>query len=57
MGESLRVTIVYEPGEDPSIVASILEVHSAHGQGRTREEARGERDRREARRRTRRERA
>lgn len=48
MGESLRVTIVYEPGEDSSIVASIPEVHSAHGQGRTREEARGERDRREA---------
>jgi predicted RNase H-like HicB family nuclease len=47
MGESLRVTIVYEPGEDGSIVASIPEV-SAHGQGRTREEARGERDRREA---------
>jgi predicted RNase H-like HicB family nuclease len=38
MGESLRVTIVYEPGEDGSIVASIPEVHSAHGQGRTREE-------------------
>jgi hypothetical protein len=32
MGESLRVTIVYEPGEDGSIVASIPEVHSAHGQ-------------------------
>ena len=43
MGESLRVTIVYEPGEDDSIP----EAHSAHGQGRTREEARGERDRRE----------
>jgi predicted RNase H-like HicB family nuclease len=48
MGESLRVTIVYEPGEDGSILASIPEVCSAHGQGRTREEARGERDRREA---------
>ena len=46
MGESLRVTIVCEPGEDGSIVASIPEVHSAHGKGR--EEARGERDRREA---------
>ncbi len=34
MGESLRVTIVYEPGEDASIVASIPEVHGAHGQGR-----------------------
>jgi predicted RNase H-like HicB family nuclease len=48
MGESLRVTIVYEPGEDGSVVASIPEVHSAHGQGLTREEARGEHDRREA---------
>jgi hypothetical protein len=47
-GESLRVTIVYEPGEDGSIGASIPEAHSAHGQERTREEARGERDRREA---------
>ncbi len=42
MGESRRVTIVYEPGEDGSIVASIPEVHSA------REKARGEHDRREA---------
>jgi len=42
------VTIVYEPGEDGSIVASIPEVHSVHGQGRTREEARSEPDRREA---------
>ena len=48
MGESLLVTIVYEPGEDGSIVASIPEVRCAHGQGRTLEEARGERDRREA---------
>ena len=48
MGESLRVTIVYEPGEDDSIVASIPEVHSAHGQGRPREEAPGERDRKNA---------
>ena len=48
MGESLRETTVYEQGEDGSFVASILDVHSAHGQGRTREEARGERDRREA---------
>jgi hypothetical protein len=28
MGESLLVTIVYEPGEDGSIVASIPEVHA-----------------------------
>ncbi len=48
MGESLRLTIVYEPGEDSSIVASIPEVNSGNGQGRTREEARGERDRRGA---------
>ena len=48
MGESLRLTIIYEPGEDGSIVASIPEVYSAHGQGRTLEEARGERDRRGA---------
>ena len=48
MGESLRVTIVYERREDGSRVASIPEVHSAHGQVRTLEEARGERDRREA---------
>jgi hypothetical protein len=48
MGESLRVTIVYEPGECGPIVASIPEVHSAPGQGRAREGARGERDRRKA---------
>jgi predicted RNase H-like HicB family nuclease len=48
MGASLRVTIVYQPGEDGSIVASIPEVHSAHGQGRTCEEARGKHDRSEA---------
>ena len=48
MGESLRVTIVCEPGEDGPIVASIPEVHRAHGQGRTREEARSEGDRRRA---------
>ena len=48
MGRSLRVTIVCEPGEDRPIVASIPEVHRAHGQERTREEAPGERDRRKA---------
>ena len=47
-GESLSVTIVREPGEDGSIVASIREIHFVHGQGRTREEAPGERDRRRA---------
>jgi predicted RNase H-like HicB family nuclease len=40
MSESLRVTIVYEQGEDGGIVASIPEVPGAHSQGRTREEAR-----------------
>jgi predicted RNase H-like HicB family nuclease len=40
MSESLHVTIVYEPGEDGWIVASIPEVPGANSQGRTREEAR-----------------
>ncbi len=40
MSESLRVTIVFEDGEDGWIVASIPEVPGAHSQGRTREEAR-----------------
>ena len=40
MGESLRVTIVYEQGENGWIVASTPEVPGAHSQGRTREEAR-----------------
>jgi predicted RNase H-like HicB family nuclease len=40
MSESLRVTIVYEDGEDGWIVASIPEVPGANSQGRTREEAR-----------------
>ncbi len=40
MSESLRLTIVYEPGEDGWIVASIPEVPGAHSQGHTREEAR-----------------
>jgi predicted RNase H-like HicB family nuclease len=40
MSESLRMTIVFEQGEDGWIVASILEVPGAHSQGRTREEAR-----------------
>jgi hypothetical protein len=48
MGESLRVTIGCEPGEEGRIVASIPEVHRGHGQGRTREVAPGERDRRKA---------
>jgi hypothetical protein len=48
MNESPPVTIVYDPGEDGPIVASIPEVHGAHGHGRTCEEAQGERDRRKA---------
>ena len=40
MSDSLRVTIVYEQGEDGWIVASIPEVPGTHSQGRTREEAR-----------------
>ena len=40
MSESLRVTIVYEQGEDGWVVASIPEVPGANSQGRTREEAR-----------------
>jgi predicted RNase H-like HicB family nuclease len=40
MSESLRVTIVYEQGDDGWIVASIPEVPGANSQGRTREEAR-----------------
>jgi predicted RNase H-like HicB family nuclease len=38
--QSLRLTIVYEPGEDGWVVASIPEVPGAHSQGQTREEAR-----------------
>ncbi len=40
MSESLRVTIVYEQGEDGWVVASIPEVPGANSQGRTRQEAR-----------------
>jgi predicted RNase H-like HicB family nuclease len=39
MSESLQLTIVYEPGDDGWILASIPEVPGAHSQGRTREEA------------------
>jgi predicted RNase H-like HicB family nuclease len=38
--DELQLTIVYEPGDDGWIVASIPEVPGAHSQGRTREEAR-----------------
>jgi len=37
---TLRMTIVYEQGEDGWIVASVPEVPGTHSQGRTREEAR-----------------
>ena len=40
VSESLKLTIIYEHGEDDWIVASIPEVSGAHSQGRTREEAR-----------------
>jgi predicted RNase H-like HicB family nuclease len=38
--EQLDLTIVYEPGEDGWILASIHEAAGVHSQGRTREEAR-----------------
>jgi predicted RNase H-like HicB family nuclease len=37
---TLRMTIVYEDGEDGWIVASVPEVPGTHSQGRTRAEAR-----------------
>jgi predicted RNase H-like HicB family nuclease len=40
MSEPLRLTIVYEAGDDGWIVASVPEVPGALSQGRTREEAR-----------------
>jgi predicted RNase H-like HicB family nuclease len=40
VSESLRLTIVYEPGEDGWVIASIPEVPGANSQGQTREEAR-----------------
>jgi predicted RNase H-like HicB family nuclease len=40
MSESLRLTIVYEQGEDGWVVASVPEVPGAHSQGKTRAEAR-----------------
>lgn len=38
--EQLDLTIVYEPGEDGWVVASIPEVAGVFSQGRTRDEAR-----------------
>jgi predicted RNase H-like HicB family nuclease len=40
VSESLQLTIVYEPGEDGRVIASVPEVPGVHSQGKTREEAR-----------------
>jgi predicted RNase H-like HicB family nuclease len=40
MSESLRFTILYEPGEDGWVLARIRQVPGAISQGRTRDEAR-----------------
>ena len=40
MAEQLDLTIVYEPGEDGWVLASIPEVAGVFSQGRSREEAR-----------------
>jgi predicted RNase H-like HicB family nuclease len=40
MSYTLELTIVYEPGEDGWVIASIPEVRGVHSHGRTREEAR-----------------
>ncbi len=40
MANELDLTIIYEPGEDGWIIASIPEVAGAFSQGRTRGEAR-----------------
>ena len=40
VSDPLRLTIVYEDGEDGWVVASVPEVPGANSQGRTREEAR-----------------
>ena len=40
MSETLRLTIVYEDGDDGWIVASVPEVPGAHSQGHSRAEAR-----------------
>ena len=38
--KTLKMTIVFEQGEDGWVIASIPEVPGAHSQGKTREEAR-----------------
>jgi predicted RNase H-like HicB family nuclease len=40
VSEQLDLTIVYEPGEEDWVIASIPEVAGVFSQGRTREEAR-----------------
>jgi predicted RNase H-like HicB family nuclease len=40
MSESVRLTIVYEQGEDGWVIASVPQVPGAHSQGKTRDEAR-----------------
>jgi len=40
MTEELALTIVFEPGEDGWLIATIPEVSGVFSQGRTREEAR-----------------
>ena len=40
VSDSLRITIVYEDGDDGWIVASIPQMKGVFSQGRTREEAR-----------------
>jgi predicted RNase H-like HicB family nuclease len=40
MSEPVRLTIVFEDGEDGWVVASVPEVPGVHSQGRTRDEAR-----------------
>jgi predicted RNase H-like HicB family nuclease len=40
MADSLRMTILFEPGDDGWVVAQVKEVPGAVSQGRTREEAR-----------------
>lgn len=40
MSDELALTIVFEPGEDGWVIATIPEVRGVFSQGRTREEAR-----------------
>jgi predicted RNase H-like HicB family nuclease len=40
VAEQLDLTIVYEPGEEGWVMATIPQIPGVHSQGRTREEAR-----------------